>query len=103
MSYAFIQDVPADAEMYAKIRAKLGDRPPAGLVAHLAIERNGGLRYVDVWETEAHWNDFHDTTLWPVVTEVLADYGITVDPSLVHRETINAIDAWVATASQPVA
>jgi hypothetical protein len=56
-----------------------------------------------VWEAEADWNDFHDTTLWPVVTEVLADYGIAVDPSLVHRETVNAIDAWVATATQPVA
>ena len=53
MTYAFIQDVPADREMYAKIRAKLPTAAPAGLITHVVIEQESGLRYVDVWATEA--------------------------------------------------
>ena len=52
MTYAFIQDVPADREMYAKIRAKLPTAAPAGLITHVVIEQESGLRYVDVWATE---------------------------------------------------
>ena len=48
--YAFIQDVPANEEIYAKIQAELGDVAPAGLIAHLVVRRPDGLRYIDVWQ-----------------------------------------------------
>ena len=68
MTYAFIQDVPANEEMYAEIRARLADRGPGGLIAHVVIEREAGLRYVDVWETEADWDRFRDERSSPPST-----------------------------------
>ena len=75
MTYAFIQDVPADREMYAKIRAKLPTAAPAGLITHVVIEQESGLRYVDVWATEEDWTRFRDGFVEPAVTEVLAATG----------------------------
>ena len=52
MTFAFTQDVPIDATFYGRIAEGLGDAPPEGLVVHLAVERpEGGLRYIDVWES----------------------------------------------------
>jgi hypothetical protein len=100
MSYAFVQDVPANTEVYWKIRTKLGDTPPPGLISHVAIEHDGGLRYVDVWDSEDSWRAFHDTTLFPAVSEVLAGQGIEPNEALVTREAVTCVDAWVA--PQPV-
>src|SRR4051794_16812274 len=86
MPYAVIQDVPANAEIYAKIRAGIGDENPDGLVTHLAIRQATGLRYVDVWDTEEQYRRFMDDTVEPVVTEVLAGYGIPHDHSMVTTE-----------------
>ncbi|MEO6532827.1 MAG: hypothetical protein ABIO06_04545 [Pseudolysinimonas sp.] len=53
MVYAFTQDVPIDEAVYRKIMASLGDEPLAGLIVHLCVRRDdGGLRYIDVWESE---------------------------------------------------
>ena len=98
MPYAFVQDVPADERIYGQIRSRLGDHPPKGLVAHLALKRDGGLRYVDVWETEADWARFREERLEPVVGEVLAGFGIPHDHSSVQVEEIEAIDVWLGTA-----
>ncbi len=95
--YSFIQDVPANAEMYAKVRAGLGPETPPGLVAHVVLETETGLRYVDVWERESDWTSFRDSRLEPVVRDVLASYGIEADPSHAVREPIHVIDAWLAT------
>ena len=93
MPYAFIQDVPANAEIYAKIRALLPTEVP-GLVAHVAIKREGGLRYIDVWDDEAAWEQFRVTQVEPAVDEVLASYGIPHDHSLVTTEVVDLVDVW---------
>jgi hypothetical protein len=95
MAYGFVQDVPANAEIYGLIKEKLGDVTPAGLVAHVVIEREGGLRYVDVWETEAAWNTFRDERVEPVVAEVLAGLGIPHDHSIVVTNEVTIVDAWL--------
>ena len=95
MSYGFVQDVPANAEIYGLIKGKLGDTPPPGLIAHLAIARDGGLRYIDVWETEEAWNQFRDERVEPAVAEVLAGFGIAHDHSTVVVEQVEVIDAWL--------
>lgn len=94
MPYAFIQDVPATEPMYEQIRAKLGDEPPKGLITHVAIKQPEGLRYIDVWDTEADWERFREERLEPVVGEVLASYGLPHDHSLVALEDIDVIDVW---------
>lgn len=104
MSYAFIQDIPADAYTYGQVRARMGDTPPAGLVSHVVIEREEGLRFLDVWESEDEWRAFHDNTLIPILSSVFADNGITPDASKVTHEHVNVVDAWVqAPAQLPVA
>lgn len=95
MPYAFIQDVPADENIYRQVRAKLGDDQPKGLVAHLVIKRDAGLRYIDVWDTQADWHRFRDERVEPAVGEVLASMGIPHDHSMVTFEDIDVIDAWV--------
>ncbi len=99
MTYAFIQDVPANAEMYAQIRAKLPSEPPAGLISHVVIEHEGGLRYVDVWASREQWDRFRWDQVEPAVDEVLAGYGLPHDHDLVTITDVTVIDAWVG---QPV-
>ncbi|MEY2470049.1 MAG: hypothetical protein QOF21_2747 [Actinomycetota bacterium] len=96
MSYAFIQDVPANAEIYGQIRGKLGDDAPKGLVSHVVITQPEGLRYIDVWETKADWESFRVAKVLPAVAEVLAGYGIAHDASDAVVEEIDVIDAWTA-------
>ena len=93
--YGFIQDVPANEEMYAQIKPRLGDRPPKGLVAHVVLTREGGLRYVDVWETQADWERFRDEEVEPAVDAVLSAIGLPHDHSLVHTEEVTIVDAWL--------
>lgn len=99
MTYAFTYDVPANAEMYGKIRALLPEQAPAGLITHVVIEQEAGLRYVDVWESEAAWKRFMDETGEPAVEEVLASYGLPHDHTLVKLEEISVIDVWQHTGS----
>jgi len=98
MTYSVIQDVPANDEMYAQIKAKLGDEAPDGLIVHVVVRRDGGLRYVDVWASEEQYRDFMDGTVEPVVGEVLAGYGLPHDHSLVTTEEVDVIDVWIGTA-----
>ena len=95
--YSFMQDVPSNPEMYGKLRAALGPETPPGLVVHLALETDSGLRYVDVWEDEQAWTTFRDTRLLPTLHDVLKSYGIEADPAQAVREPITVIDAWLAT------
>ena len=95
MTYAFTQDVPIDAAFYRRITDGLGDDPPKGLVVHLAVERpEGGLRYVDVWETEADWDRFAEERLHPVVHPLLS--GVFGDhlPPEPERTPLAALHVW---------
>ena len=96
MPYAFTHDIPANAEIYGKIRGKLGSETPKGLVAHVVQQLEGGLRYIDVWETKQDWEAFRDERVHPVVTEVLAGYGIEHTGDGTTFEEIEVIDAWIA-------
>jgi hypothetical protein len=98
MTYAFTFDVPANEEMYGKIRALLPAEPPPGLISHVVLHHEGGLRYVDVWESEAQWQTFLDEVGEPAVDEVLASYGLPHDDSLVRLEEIKVIDVWQGAA-----
>jgi hypothetical protein len=95
MSYAFIQDVPADEHLYREIRDRLGEQPPQGLTAHIVIKRDGGLRYIDVWQSEQDWARFRDAFVEPAVSAVLSSHGIPHDHSEVSFEDIEVIDAWL--------
>jgi hypothetical protein len=101
MPYGFVQDVPVNEDIYRQIRAQLGDVPPSGLIAHIVIKHENGLRHLNVWETQQAWQTFHDETLWPAVSSVLAARGIQPDPSQAVRDAVDVVDAWVQAARVP--
>jgi hypothetical protein len=96
MTYAFVQDVPIDAAFYARIREGLGTEPPQGLISHVVIERaEGGLRYVDIWESEDDWDRFAEDRLHPVVHGLLGDvFGDDLPPEP-ERTAGPMVDVWV--------
>jgi hypothetical protein len=95
MTYAFVQDVPIDAATYKRITDGLGDAPPRGLIVHLAIQRpEGGLRYIDVWESEADWDRFGEDRLHPVVHGILSQVFGDDLPSEPDRIPISPIHVW---------
>lgn len=98
--YAFIQDVPIDAAFYARIKSGLGVEPPKGLISHVAVELpEGGLRYVDVWDSEEDWNCFAEERLHPVVHGLLTEvFGDTLPPEP-ERAVLPVVDAWLGTAA----
>jgi hypothetical protein len=93
--YAFTQDVPIDVAFYGRIVDGLGPEPPEGLIAHLAIERSeGGLRYVDIWESRAQCDRFTEERLHPVVHGLLAEvFGDQLPPEP-ERRPVPLVHAW---------
>jgi len=96
MVYAFSQDVPIDAAFYRRIKAELGEEPPKGLIAHLAIERpEGGLRYISLWQSEVDCDRFTEERLHPVVHPLLAEvFGADLPPEP-ERTPLSVIDTWI--------
>ena len=95
MTYAWVQDVPIDEQVYKQILARLGPEPLEGLIAHLALRNDDGtLRYIDVWESEAHWDRFAEERLHPVVHLLLGEiFGATLPPEPV-RTPLAVIHTW---------
>jgi len=66
--YAFTQDVPITDAVYAGIVEKLAAGPMPGLVAHMCVRReDGGLRYIDVWESQAACDATFEEYVHPAV------------------------------------
>jgi hypothetical protein len=93
--YGFTQDVPIDAAFYRRIKDGLGTHKPKGLIAHSAFELpGGGLRYIDIWESEADWDRFAQERLHPVIHPLLKEvFGETLPPEP-ERKAFTVIDHW---------
>jgi hypothetical protein len=95
MTYAFTQDLPIDAAFYRRISDGLGDEAPKGLISHIAYERpEGGLRYIDVWESEADLDRFVEERLHPVVHGLLAEIFGDQLPSEPERVPVAIVHVW---------
>ncbi len=95
MTYSFMQDVPIDAAFYRRITDAIGDEPAKGFISHIAIERpEGGLRYIDVWESEQDFDRFAEERLHPVVRSLLSEvFGDELPPEP-ERKPISVIHVW---------
>ena len=92
--YAYTQDVPIDEDTYRRITDGLGDEPPKGLISHLAVVLpEGGLRYIDVWESEEDCERFGEERLHPVVHPMLAEVFDEIPPEPA-RAPLTVIDVW---------
>ena len=94
MTYACTMEVPASPEVYRRVRAKLGDQSPKGLVFHLAVQSENGLRHIDVWDSEADWNRFSQEQLMPAVAQTLAELGITPPAGPPERSPLEIVGVW---------
>lgn len=98
MSYAFIHDVPIDMRVYQAIRSELGPETPEGLIVHIVVEREAGLRYIDVWQSREHWNRFVEERLHPALGRVFRQLGIVLPAVEPAHEPIRVTDVWQTSA-----
>jgi hypothetical protein len=95
MSYAMLYDVPADEEMYRQVNAAIGDEKPDGLVVHLVLQADSGLRHIDVWDSQQDWQRFRDDRLEPAVRAVLTAAGLTEMPPAPRVQEFKLVDVWI--------
>ena len=81
--------------MYQEIRAAVGDEQPQGLVAHLVVEVETGLRHIDVWDSQEDWQRFHDERVDPALHTVLTAAGFTEMPPDPPLQELKLIDVWL--------
>jgi hypothetical protein len=96
MTYAFVQDVPIDAEMYGRIAAALGEEPMEGLLLHLCVRNpEGGLRYIDVWETEEQCTRAFEERVHPAVDAAFGGHRPPVEPTVTRLDVVEVRGAAV--------
>lgn len=95
--FAYTQDVPIDPAFYRRIIDGLGPEPPEGLICHMAVVRpEGGLRYIDLWETESQCERFVEERLHPVVHGLLHElFGDQLPPEPA-RTPLDVVHSWGA-------
>jgi hypothetical protein len=91
MPYAYYYDVPSTPEMYRAVTAEIGDQRPVGLISHLVVHENDGLRHYGVWERRTDWEQYRDDVIRPAVARVLRRAGIP-EPALPDEHPLAVID-----------
>ncbi len=85
MVYAYVQNVPTEVAMYERIVEQLGPEPLELSLLHLCVRRDdGGLRYIDVWESEAACARAFDERIHPAVDAAFGGARPAGEP-VVHR------------------
>ena len=99
MVYAYTQDVPIDAAFYGRITEALGPEQMDGLLLHLVVARpEGGLRYIDVWESEEQCARAFDERIHPAVDSAFGGSRPPMEPVLERLDVVE-----VRGAAAPVA
>jgi hypothetical protein len=78
--YAFTQDLPITTDVYARIIEGIGPEPPAGCVVHAVVRIDGGLRYIDIWESREACDRFLEERVHPVLNDAFSAAGATLPP-----------------------
>jgi len=99
MVYAFTQDVPIGTDLYERIIAELGPEPLAGSLLHLCVRRpEGGLRYIDVWESEQACQRAFDERIHPAVDAAFGGHRPAGEPTTDHLDVVHATGALLGPA-----
>ena len=99
MTYAFMYDVPITAEIYARIKEGLGPERPPGLIAHLALQVENGLRYIDVWESEEACTRAFDERIHAAVDAAFGGHRPSTEPESHVLDVIDITGIPVAGAA----
>lgn len=98
MVYAFTLDVPIDEATYRRILDEIGPEPMVGALMHLCVRRpEGGLRYIDVWESEQAHSTALAERIEPAVETVIG-HRPGAEPSPAPLEVIHATGALLQEA-----
>lgn len=92
MPYACSYEVPASIEMYREVRRLIGDAPASGMLAHLVVRNESGLRHLEVWESEDDCHRFREERVVPAVHTVLRAAGLTQMPPESLLEQLELVD-----------
>ena len=84
--YAFTQDLPITTDVYARIMEGIGTVPPSGCIVHAVLKIDGGLRYVDIWESREACDRFLDERVHPVLQDAFNASGATLPPEPARSE-----------------
>ena len=96
MVYAFTQDVPIDSDLYARISDDLGAEPMDGLLLHLCVRNpEGGLRYIDVWESEDQCAHAFDERIHPAVDRAFGGSRPPGEPVVTRLDVVEVRGAAV--------
>jgi quinol monooxygenase YgiN len=69
MAVVLITTAPS-RELYEQVVAVVGEETPPGCIVHTASEVDGGVRVVDVWESQQHIDDYFQAKLGPAFAQV---------------------------------
>lgn len=100
--YAFIQDVPIDEDVYRRISEKVGAQPLDGQLLHLVVRLpEGGLRYIDVWESRAACARAVDLFIHPAVHSILEELGIRQqgEPAITEFDVVELVGHLTTTGA----
>lgn len=92
MPYACSYEVPADEQLYRQVKAEIGDEVARGMLVHVVVKGDGGLRHLSVWETQADWERFRDERVRPAVGKVLAAAGFHRLPPPPAEQELDVVD-----------
>ena len=101
--YAYVQDVPIDGDVYHQIVDRIGDRPVDGCLLHLCVRReDGGLRYLDIWESEEACARAFDQRIHPAVYSVFKEIGFQPagEPKTERLELLDASGSMLVAAGR---
>lgn len=100
--YTYVQEVPIDEGVYRQVIDRIGDRPVDGCLLHLCLRQpGGGLRYLDIWESEEACTRAFDERIHPAVYSVFKEIGFRPDgePGVERLELLDASGSMVVAAS----
>jgi hypothetical protein len=76
MPVMVISTFESSREEYDAVNEKLGAEPPQGGLVHTGGQLDDGrMQVVDVWESEADWENFRDNRLKAAIEEVVGGEG----------------------------
>ena len=94
MAYAVNYVVPGNEQIYAKVKAEIGDETPDGLVVHFVVKSEGGLRHFEIWDSKQDWERFRDDRVEPAVGKVLSAIGFEGPREAPVEQVMDVVDVW---------
>jgi hypothetical protein len=88
--YAISYEVPGNRMFYDRVKSELGEDAD-GLLVHLVVESEGGLRHIGVWNSKQQWETYREERVRPAVNRILAQAGIP-EPPAPEEEALEVVD-----------